>query len=314
MNTFCSPFTLGVPPLSSSSKGLWFMGTSPWIPSLVLLACEWVVTLGKIDSSIYNGAGTIFNINCDIDKTAPSKKFMQLTSDQNQRLLTLIVQLHTGHIGLNQNLFIIRRSETPSCPHCRGIEAETVQHYLQTCPQYNNKRQKLQGKLERKYDNLPYLLIDPKATPHLIDYINSTKCFKTAIGHIPHPVYRKPKKNMWNFKHPTTQHHSLIGKPIPSLTQTTTCRFPKTLKITSVVPSATHPHLKQPSTTPTSLKLDWTTLGPTYKPHPIFWVLLKQIITTEFKNKARSMRMRKISFGPVELLLRNEQVEGTYSL
>ena len=43
-----------------------------------------------------------------------------------QPLPTSTAQLHIGQIGLNQWLFHIRRSETPSCLHCQGIMVETV--------------------------------------------------------------------------------------------------------------------------------------------------------------------------------------------
>jgi len=76
------------------------------------------------------------NLLRSIDNTVPSKKFIQLTKGLDRRQASLLFQLCTGHIALNHHLFCIHKSETPACPHCRGITVETVKHFLLDCPQY----------------------------------------------------------------------------------------------------------------------------------------------------------------------------------
>ena len=82
-----------------------------------------------------------------IDKSAPSKKFLKLTKDLNCSQASIVMQLRTGHIGLNPHLFCIKKAESPSCPHCKGITVETVKHFLLDCPSYQRERHKLQSKL-----------------------------------------------------------------------------------------------------------------------------------------------------------------------
>ncbi|KIM83301.1 hypothetical protein PILCRDRAFT_69478, partial [Piloderma croceum F 1598] len=93
-----------------------------------------------------------------------------------------IAQLCTGHIPLNQHLFQIHRSETPTCPHCQGLTVETVRHYLFVCPHYQHERHILQQKLKRKADSISFLLSKPKATKPLLNYIHATKRFKTQAS------------------------------------------------------------------------------------------------------------------------------------
>jgi len=62
-----------------------------------------------------------------IDNTAPSKKYLRIIGDLYRRQASLLFQLCSGHAGLNHHLFRIRRSESPSCPHCHGITVETPQ-------------------------------------------------------------------------------------------------------------------------------------------------------------------------------------------
>ncbi|KIM90123.1 hypothetical protein PILCRDRAFT_59748 [Piloderma croceum F 1598] len=90
-----------------------------------------------------------------------------------------MMQLHIGHIPLNQDLFQIYCSETPTCPHCQGLTIETIHHYLFECPHYQHKWHILWQKLKQKADSLSFLLTKSEATKPLLSYINSTKHFKT---------------------------------------------------------------------------------------------------------------------------------------
>ncbi|KAF5372678.1 hypothetical protein D9615_009837 [Tricholomella constricta] len=73
-----------------------------------------------------------------IDKSLPSKKFLKLVASLDRRRSATIAQLRTGHSPLNQHLFRIHRSESPSCPHCQGITPETVRHSGSTVSSLQN--------------------------------------------------------------------------------------------------------------------------------------------------------------------------------
>jgi hypothetical protein len=74
---------------------------------------------------------------------------------------------------------IQRKLETPSCPHCQGITAELVKHYLLDCPKYNTERHTLQRKLCHNSSSLSFLLSSPVAVKPLLKYDHATGQFKT---------------------------------------------------------------------------------------------------------------------------------------
>ena len=82
-----------------------------------------------------------------IDNSAPSKKYLCLIAGLDRRQASLLFQLRSGHIGLNQHLFRIRKSDTPVCPNCQGITVESVKHFLINCPFYRRERHALNVKL-----------------------------------------------------------------------------------------------------------------------------------------------------------------------
>ena len=120
-----------------------------------------------------------------IDNSAPSKKYLRLISGLDRRQASILFQLRSGHIGLNHHLFRIRKSETPSCPHCRSITVETVKHFLLDCPFYVRERHILQRKLRRNAGSLPFLLSNPIAVLPLLKYVHATGRFKTFFGKDP---------------------------------------------------------------------------------------------------------------------------------
>jgi ribonuclease HI len=120
-----------------------------------------------------------------IDSSAPSKKYLRLIKNLDRRQASILFQLRSGHIGLNQHLFRIRRSDTPSCPHCQDNPAESVKHFLLDCPQYARERHELRRKLRRNADSLPFLLSHPSATLPLLKYVHATGRFKPHFGKDP---------------------------------------------------------------------------------------------------------------------------------
>ena len=122
------------------------------------------------------------NLLRSIDSSAPSKKYLHVISDLDRRQASILFQLCTGHIGLNQHLFHIRKAESPACPLCQGITVETIKHFLLECPHYRQQRHILQRKLCRNVGSLSFLLNSPVAVRPLLNFVRSTGRFKAMFG------------------------------------------------------------------------------------------------------------------------------------
>ncbi|KAK0205516.1 hypothetical protein DFS33DRAFT_1242064, partial [Desarmillaria ectypa] len=94
-----------------------------------------------------------------------------------------MVQLRTGHIGLNRHLFNIQRVESPACTKC-SYPNESVHHYLIRCPAYQNEREMLQRSIGARGTavTVKHILACRENIPHLIQYLNSTRRFEPAFG------------------------------------------------------------------------------------------------------------------------------------
>ncbi|KAK0193713.1 hypothetical protein F5146DRAFT_926214, partial [Armillaria mellea] len=97
-----------------------------------------------------------------------------------------LVQLRTGHIGLNRHLFNIHCIESPACPTCLHPN-ESVHHYLIRCPTYQNERETMQHSIGISGTMLTAkrMLSERKNLPHLIQFLNDTRCFATTFGVFP---------------------------------------------------------------------------------------------------------------------------------
>ena len=116
------------------------------------------------------------------DNSAPLKKYLHLISGLDRRQASLLFQLRLGHIGLNQHLFRIRKSDTLVCPSCQGITVETVKHFLIDCLFYRCERHALHMKLRHNTSSLSFLLSSPIAVLPLLKFIHATGRFKTHFG------------------------------------------------------------------------------------------------------------------------------------
>lgn len=126
-----------------------------------------------------------------LDPNLLKRSFIKLTASFPKKLTSLYIFLCTGHAPLNKHLHRIHKSVSPSCPHCQGT-AESVHHFLHICPQYRCERHILTAALGRRASSTQFLLTDPLATPHLIQYVNATGRMRTVLGEIPTP---KPSLN-----------------------------------------------------------------------------------------------------------------------
>ena len=119
-----------------------------------------------------------------IDKSVPSKKWMELTKSLSRKQASIIMQLHTGHIGLNKHLHHIKRSDSPHCPNCDENATETVHHLLFDCTRYRHKQSILHRELRRRTHDISHLLTHPAATLPLLKYIHATGRLKQTFGAI----------------------------------------------------------------------------------------------------------------------------------
>ena len=67
-----------------------------------------------------------------IDDKLPSHSFLAETSHMSRAQVSILMQLHTGHISLNYFLHKISKVESPVCPACQ-LNDKTVHHYLFEC-------------------------------------------------------------------------------------------------------------------------------------------------------------------------------------
>ena len=121
----------------------------------------------------------------DIDNTTPSKKYLCLISGLDRRQSSLLFQLRSGHIGLNQHLFCIKKSDTPVCPNCQGITVESVKHFLIDCPFYRHKRHALHTKLRCNTGSLSFLLSSPVAVLPLLKFCARNRSIQSSFWEKP---------------------------------------------------------------------------------------------------------------------------------
>ena len=117
-----------------------------------------------------------------IDRTMPSKKWLQLMADLTCTQAMIILQLCTGHIGLNKHLHRIKCTNSPACPSCNTMPHETIQHFLFECNNYCHKCFELQRKLGCNVSKLPYLLTNSAAIKQTLKYVHSMHHFNQTFS------------------------------------------------------------------------------------------------------------------------------------
>ena len=113
-----------------------------------------------------------------IDKSAPSKKYIHLITGVDLRQSSILFQLCTGHIALNQHLFHICKFNIPACLNCQSITVESVKHFLIDCLFYQHERHALQQKLRCNASSLSFLLSCPVAVLPVLKFVHATGQFK----------------------------------------------------------------------------------------------------------------------------------------
>lgn len=82
-----------------------------------------------------------FNKINNIDSSLPSKKFIELISDDRLSRLDVshLAQLRAGHFPVNTYLERIGKADSTCCPVC-GHPREDIKHFLLDCPSYVHER------------------------------------------------------------------------------------------------------------------------------------------------------------------------------
>jgi hypothetical protein len=117
----------------------------------------------------------------EIDPSMPSAAFSKLTGDMPRRHASILVQLRTGHVGLNKHLHKIGKAESPLCPACQKTD-ETVHHFLFRCPAYDRQRRKIERELKRGAKSIKTMLGGHKTMKKLFRYIHDTRRFEKSHG------------------------------------------------------------------------------------------------------------------------------------
>ena len=120
----------------------------------------------------------------EIDGLLPSKDYIDAIEQLRCNQASLLTQLKTGYVPLNQILFRIKCSNSPFCPHCGNGYCELIFHFLLTCPQYTEARRQLISELGRDAFSIPFLLGTRTGIPPLLRYINKPGQLKTVFGEV----------------------------------------------------------------------------------------------------------------------------------
>ncbi|QRV88338.1 ribonuclease H-like protein [Ceratobasidium sp. AG-Ba] len=113
-----------------------------------------------------------------IDESTPSNAFHKLAQTMPRRHASLLVQLRTGHVPLNAYLHRFGLAGSGNCPACNQ-RAETVRHYLMSCPAYEQARQRRNIASPASTNSLSLLLSSREAARHLLTYVRETGRFLT---------------------------------------------------------------------------------------------------------------------------------------
>jgi ribonuclease HI len=119
-----------------------------------------------------------------VDPTFNPRQYMQLITKLPKKHAAILIQLRTGHIGLNAHLNRIRRTDSPLCPCCRRQD-ETVEHFLLHCPAHHAARSTLTDRTGPDSRNIKKLLAKPEYLPHLFRFIAATERMRQIFGDIP---------------------------------------------------------------------------------------------------------------------------------
>jgi len=89
----------------------------------------------------------------------------------------LLVQLRTGHCGLNHYLARFNKINSAECSRC-GYEKETVEHFLLECPAHWEPRKELRRKVGNGRMSVEALLGDKEVVGMTVEFVGRTRRFE----------------------------------------------------------------------------------------------------------------------------------------
>jgi hypothetical protein len=118
-----------------------------------------------------------------IDSSFPFSRFQKASVDLTRAQTSVLIQLRTGHVGLNKHLACINRSDSPLCPSCKTA-VESVHHFLFECRAYCNEWHLLNHLLGRKASSLKFLLSHKKGLQEVLKFVGRTGRLKKGFGDV----------------------------------------------------------------------------------------------------------------------------------
>ncbi|GAA5900306.1 hypothetical protein JCM6882_002302 [Rhodosporidiobolus microsporus] len=109
-----------------------------------------------------------------VDHHRPSPHILRLHQHLPRPVSSLLTQLRNSHSHLLADRFRARVASSDRCD-CGG--AETVAHFLLSCPLHATHRRELAKAVGPHYRNLPLLLTAPDAVPHTMAFVLATGRF-----------------------------------------------------------------------------------------------------------------------------------------
>jgi ribonuclease HI len=120
-----------------------------------------------------------------VDDNFPFDAFRRRQYNLKRGHASLLVQVRTGHIPLNQYLHRIRKSDTKLCQSCQVVPGEerpveSVNHFLFECNKYADLRQTLARRIGQDNLNMYDVMQDIKKMKLLANFIVKTDRLKDA--------------------------------------------------------------------------------------------------------------------------------------
>jgi hypothetical protein len=109
------------------------------------------------------------------DDARPSNAVSRMYNDLTRPQCSVLTQLRTGHIGLNDFLFRFHLAPSPACALCNT--PESVPHFLLLCPAYRRQRLDLVRRLGTARLSLKLLLSAKKDAKPVLDFVRDTGRF-----------------------------------------------------------------------------------------------------------------------------------------
>ena len=118
-----------------------------------------------------------------IDNKLPSHSFLAETSHMSRAQVSILMQLHTGHVPLNYFLHKISKVESPVYLACQ-LNDETDHHYLFKCPGVAYEQHSLAQATGCNSKSIWHLLGNWCAYKSVLTYVHVTEHFKNTYGNL----------------------------------------------------------------------------------------------------------------------------------